>query len=91
MQCGAGRAQNAIRSTEKARVHHLARRRGNVAARGTGAAVSDAGDRAPRNQIACDDCESPAQIPPAIEGSPLYRGENFAFAVDESLSREGVT
>src|SRR5262249_35765399 len=42
------RGPNAIRSVETARVHHAARRRGGVAARGAGAAVHNAGDRVSR-------------------------------------------
>jgi len=39
------RAWNGIRSTEKARVHHAAQRRGGVAARGAGAASGTVGSR----------------------------------------------
>src|SRR5262245_39943990 len=43
---------NSLRSIKPARLHHAARWRGGLAARGAGAAARDAGDRVPRPQTA---------------------------------------
>ena len=53
LQFDPGRGSNAIRSTEAPRLHHTSRRRGGLAARGTRAAVGDAGGRFPQQLGAC--------------------------------------
>src|SRR6516162_5580091 len=58
---------------ETAPLHHVARRRGRVAARGAGAAASDAGGGVPPPSIGSCGRGSVARIPPRLEGGGLCR------------------